>query len=79
MWKLKLICWRMHRRFRKTSDRKFFMKVNSNKALNKKLSEKIESLSLNRLFGTWEDSRDSDEIISEIIESRVEKNDLEAF
>lgn len=57
---------------------------NSKKRLIIKLTESIEikednSFNLNSLFGAWEDSRDSDEIIRDIRESRVEKNDLEAF
>ena len=36
-----------------------------------------ENLDLNGLFGAWEDSLDSDEIISEIRASRVEKNNTE--
>ena len=60
------------------------MKANSDKGLRKKLSnsklkKETDSFSLNNLFGAWEDSRDSDEIIKEIKKSRVEKNDLEAF
>lgn len=60
------------------------MKANSDKGLrkkwsNSKLNKETDSFSLNNLFGAWEDSRDSDEIIKEIEESRVEKNDLEAF
>jgi hypothetical protein len=57
---------------------------NSKKRLIIKLTESIEikednSFNLNSLFGAWEDTRDSDEIIRDIRESRVEKNDLEAF
>lgn len=57
---------------------------NSKKRLIIKLTESIEikednSFNLNSLFGAWEDTRDSDEIIKDIRESRVEKNDLEAF
>jgi hypothetical protein len=60
------------------------MEIKSNKGLSTKLSsselsDKTDSFYLNSLFGVWEDSRDSDKIISEIIESRVEKNDSEAF
>jgi hypothetical protein len=57
---------------------------NSKKRLIIKLTESIEikednSFNLNSLFGAWEDTRDSDEIIRDIRESRVEKNDLEAL
>jgi hypothetical protein len=42
-----------------------------------KLTESIEEkentkFDLNSLFGAWEDNRDSDEIINEIIKSRIE-------
>ncbi len=57
---------------------------NSKKRLIIKLTESIEikednSFNLDSLFGAWEDSRDSDEIIRDIRESRVEKNGLGAF
>ena len=56
----------------------------SKKQLIIKLSESIEEiekekLDLKTLFGAWVDSRSSDEIISEIRESRVDKNDLINF
>lgn len=57
---------------------------NSKKRLIIKLTESIEtkednSFSLNSLFGAWEDTRDSDEIIKDIKDSWVEKTDLENF
>lgn len=52
----------------------------SKKKLIIKLTESIEekekkAVRLKDLSGAWEDSRDSDEIIAEIRESRVEKQD----
>lgn len=52
----------------------------SKKNLIIKLTESIEEkekkgVSLKDLSGTWEDSRESDEIITEIRKSRVEKQD----
>lgn len=49
------------------------------KRLIVKLTESIEvkektHIDLASLYGAWEDSRDSDEIINDIISSRVEKN-----
>jgi hypothetical protein len=51
----------------------------SKKKLIMKLAESIEpgeeeKFNLNDFYGTWEDKRDSDEIINEIRKSRVEKN-----
>ena len=51
---------------------------NTKKNLITKLNESIETNSkkefdINSLFGAWEDERTSDEIISEIKSSRVEK------
>jgi hypothetical protein len=48
------------------------------------LAESIEiegesKFELERLFGAWEDSRDSDEIIKEIRESRVNSRDIIEF
>ncbi len=40
--------------------------------------EKKES-DLKSLFGAWEDSRDADQIIKEIKESRINKRDTEGF
>ncbi len=52
----------------------------SKKKLIIKLTESIEDnnrskISLKDLSGAWEDSRDSDEIINEIRNSRVDKQD----
>jgi len=57
---------------------------NSKKKLIIRLAESIEieeesKFDLERLFGTWEDSRDSDEIIKEIRESRVNSRDIIEF
>jgi hypothetical protein len=38
-----------------------------------------EDFNLNSLFGAWEDSVDSDEIIKEISDSRVEKSNTESL
>ncbi len=56
----------------------------SKKRLIIKLNESIEDkdkekLNLKTLYGAWIDSRSSDEIISEIRESRVDKNDFINF
>ena len=52
----------------------------SKKKLIIKLTESIEektteNINLKSLYGAWDDSRDSDEIIREIRESRVDKSD----
>ncbi len=52
--------------------------TNSKKRLIIKLTESIEPKSngkfdLKSLFGAWEDTKDSDEIIKQIKDSRVEK------
>lgn len=57
---------------------------NSKKKLIIKLTESIEttsdeSFSLNDLFGAWEDRKDSDSIIKEIKDSRVEKKYTAGF
>ncbi len=57
---------------------------NSKKKLIIKLTESIEtnsdeSFNLNDLFGAWDDRKDSDAIIKEIKDSRVEKNILPDF
>ncbi len=54
---------------------------NSKKRLIVKLTESIEindgkSFELKSIFGAWEDSKDSDEIIKQIRESRVNKPDI---
>jgi hypothetical protein len=56
----------------------------SKKKLIVKLTESIEAkdksnFDLRSLYGAWEDSRDSDEIIREIKESRVEKQNIAEF
>ncbi len=50
--------------------------VKLNKSLETKSRKKTE---LKTLFGAWDDSRESDEIISEIKSSRVSKNHTESF
>jgi len=40
-------------------------------------TEDIKSFDLTNIYGAWEDSRDSDEIIREIRNSRVNKKDIE--
>lgn len=52
------------------------------KRLIVKLTESIEAkenkhVDLNSLFGAWDDSRTSDEIISDIKKSRVEKKSID--
>ena len=56
----------------------------SKKKLIVKLTESIEikeskDFNLKSLFGAWEDSKDSDEIIKEIKDSRTDKNNLAEF
>lgn len=57
---------------------------NSKKKLIIKLTESLEtkedtSYDLRSIYGTWEDSRDSDEIIREIRKSRVNNREIESF
>ena len=57
---------------------------NSKKRLIVKLTESIDdnhikSSEIRNLYGAWQDSKDSDTIIKEIKESRVEKNDQIEF
>lgn len=48
--------------------------------LKKSMETKEEAdFNLLSLYGAWEDSRSSDEIINDIRKSRVEKNDLMDF
>ncbi|WP_372948253.1 hypothetical protein [Mariniphaga sp.] len=48
--------------------------------LKKSMETKEEAdIDLLSLYGAWEDSRSSDEIINDIRKSRVEKNDLIDF
>ncbi|PIQ35079.1 MAG: hypothetical protein COW63_02040 [Bacteroidetes bacterium CG18_big_fil_WC_8_21_14_2_50_41_14] len=56
----------------------------SKKKLIIKLTESIElnedkNFKLDSLYGAWEDSRSSDDIIKEIRDSRVDKNNLVDF
>ncbi len=56
----------------------------SKKRLIIKLTESIEtaeaaSFDLEALYGAWEDDRSSDEIIKQIRNSRIEKNDIIEF
>lgn len=56
----------------------------SKKKLIVKLTESIEvtedkNIDLTKLYGAWEDSKSSDEIINEIRNSRIDKNDLIVF
>ena len=58
--------------------------IKSKKRLITKLEESIESNSdskfdLRNIFGAWEDTKDSSEIIKEIKTSRVEKSISENF
>ncbi|MBS3739001.1 hypothetical protein [Mesohalobacter halotolerans] len=58
--------------------------VNSKKKLIKKLTNSLEFKShkefdLDSLYGAWVDDRSSDEIISEIRNSRVEKTNFSNF
>jgi len=47
--------------------------------LTESLEFEREKPDLKSLFGAWEDSRESDEIIKEIRESRVNKSEGEGF
>ena len=56
----------------------------SKKRLIIKLTESIEtkndsSFEIDHLYGAWEDTKDSDQIIREIRESRIDKNNLESL
>lgn len=57
---------------------------NSKKGLIIKLTESLEfeasaGVGLDHLFGAWEDSRDSDSIISDIYKSRIDSKDIEGL
>lgn len=57
---------------------------NSKKRLIIKLTESIETekeenVDLSLLYGAWVDNRDSDEIIEEIRDSRIENRNIEEF
>ncbi|KGO93423.1 hypothetical protein [Flavobacterium subsaxonicum] len=56
-----------------TSKKKIIM------GLTESIEEPKEINSIASLFGAWEDSRDSDEIIRDIKESRVNNRDIENF
>jgi len=65
---------------------RFLLKLdtNSKRRLIIKLTESIEtkedsSFDLKSIYGTWEDSRDSDEIINSIRNSRVNSRETELF
>lgn len=47
--------------------------------LTESLETEVEKEDLKTIFGAWEDDKDSDEIIKEIRESRVEKADNVGF
>ncbi|MEX2592818.1 MAG: hypothetical protein WD426_08585 [Anditalea sp.] len=47
--------------------------------LTESLEVKEEKVDLLTLFGAWEDNKDSDEIIREIRESRIEKTENSGF
>lgn len=73
---------------KKTLDKYFgFLKKfdnNSKKRLIIKLTESLElhenrKTDLNSLFGKWEDERDSDTIIQEIRDSRINNRNIEDF
>jgi hypothetical protein len=54
----------------------------SKKNLINKLTESMDvntktSNDISSFFGSWEDTRDSDEIIKEIRDSRIDSNDIE--
>lgn len=56
----------------------------SKKKLIIKLTESLEvndksSFDLKSIFGAWEDTKDSDEIIKQIRTSRVDNRDIEEF
>ena len=58
--------------------------TNSKKRLIIKLTESIETKASNsadvrNLFGSWEDDKDSDNIIRELRDSRVNNNNMESF
>jgi hypothetical protein len=42
-------------------------------------TEKYSSVDLKNIFGAWDDTRESDEIISEIKKSRINPKDTERF
>jgi len=57
---------------------------NSKKRLIVKLTESIgneckDPFKLKSIYGAWEDNKDSDEIIAEIRNSRINNHDIEEF
>jgi hypothetical protein len=56
-----------------TSKKKLIIK------LTKSLDSKVKKVDLKTLFGAWNDPKDSDEIIKEIRESRMERSAIESF
>jgi hypothetical protein len=55
------------------SKKKLIIKLTESLEVNKEVAD------LESLFGAWEDSRSSDEIVREIRDSRVNKHNLESF
>jgi len=47
--------------------------------LTESLEKKEEKVDLKSLFGAWQDNKDSDEIVREIRESRIEKTENTGF
>ncbi len=60
------------RRLDNKSKKNLINKLTESMDVNTKTSNDISSF-----FGSWEDIRDSDEIIKEIRDSRVDSNDIE--
>ena len=56
------------------SKKKLIIKLTESIELNEDKNSKLDSL-----YGAWEDSRSSDDIIKEIRDSRVDKNNLVDF
>ena len=72
----------------KTIDRYFgFLSILDNVSKKKLIARLIESIEVKEdkevdlysLYGAWEDSRDSDEIINEIRHSRIDKPNIADF
>ena len=72
----------------KTIDRYFgFLSILDNVSKKKLIARLIESIEVKEdkefdlysLYGAWEDSRDSDEIINEIRNSRIDKPNIADF
>ena len=60
------------RRLDNKSKKNLINKLTESMDVNTKTSNDISSF-----FGSWEDTRDSDEIIKEIRDSRIDSNDIE--